>query len=145
MEKSWPEKKLYFLSLTFHYQGVGIVPKLFPEISSWQRSAWDCGFLSVAFWQNPGAQLCVALHCCLVCSRCCIRNTQSQHHRPFETGSGPTEQVKEWSFGSFLSLILCGGFPCSCPEDVGAAAAHPCDRVVQITVWQIVLTAPVLL
>lgn len=34
---------------------------------------------------------------------------------------------------AFLSLILCGGFPCSCPEDVGVAAAHPCNREVQIT------------
>lgn len=86
--KSWPEKKLYFHSLTFHYQGVGTVHKPLPEISSWQRSAWDCGFLSVAFWQNPGVQLCVALHCCLVFGRCCIRNIRSQHRRSFETGSG---------------------------------------------------------
>lgn len=93
--KSWPEKKLYFHSLTFHYQGVGTVHKPLPEISSWQRSAWDCGFLSLAFWQNPGVQLCVALHCCLVFGRCCIRNIRSQHRRSFETGSGPTEQVKE--------------------------------------------------
>lgn len=135
-----------------------MVHTLFPEISSWQRSARDRGFLSVAFWQNPGAQLCVALHCCLDFSRRYIRNIRNQHHRSFETGSGPSEQVKEWTVvdrsyarvtwacrrgnntlldvpshrtavlvSSFPSLILCGGFPCSCPEDVGVAAAHPCD------------------
>lgn len=36
-------------------------------------------------------------------------------------------------FAAFLSLYLCGGFPCSCPADVGVAAARPCNREVQIT------------